>query len=71
MSAEVLRAAANEIRVDQNYAELAGHISADEYATWMAVAHWLTECADDYGKDFGTPDAHALAIARAYLGASA
>jgi len=47
------------------------HVASWHPAVALAVADWLDECADDYGRGFGTPDAHALAVATAYLGGAA
>lgn len=74
MSAERLREAARQIRVDQQFEVALGHIDDREYATWLASADWLDASADvveaeerdQCGPGIGTRNA--LAVANAYLG---
>jgi hypothetical protein len=68
MSALVLREAAARIRKDQGIEMMLGHIAEHECDTWTAVATWLEACASVLDVSPNATKAHALTVARAYLG---
>jgi hypothetical protein len=79
MSADVLRRAAEQIRVDSGNRYARELISKRHYDYELAVADWLDRAAHlnpfgdaaDLERFPGSEFAHAMSVARAYLGGSA